>query len=238
MSLRDSVVVLDTLPPLAGSWPVAGRRFLEPVPRELTFFSYLTARAWIAALLLYGILALLEPYDLLSPISGYGMQEHKGEIAAALDTIEGGSPLRRLGVIALFLFGATAVVVSRRVRRRYRPSIAVPAIALFLLAMASPLWGEDPAITTRKVFVLSALVLTAYGLSRCWDLDTLLRVTLLFSGMTILLGVGTELVLGTMHPLRPDYRFRGSVQPTAMALYCALFIISSGVLAKRFIGRR
>ena len=238
MSRRDAVMVIDELPSLGSFLPVATRRLPEPVPRERTFFRYLSARTWAAALLLYGILAVLEPYDLLSPISGYGLQEHKGEIAVALDTIEGGSPLRRLGVVALFLFGAVAVLVSRGDRRRYRRAIALPAVALLLLAMASPLWSQEPAITLRKAFVLSALVITAYGLSRCWDLETLVRVTLLFSGLTILLGMGTEFVLGTFQPLHADFRFRGSIHPNSMALYCALFVISSVLLARRFTGYR
>ena len=238
MSRREAVMVIDELPSLESFLPVATRRLPEPVPREHTFFRYLSARAWAAALLLYGILAVLEPYDLLSPISGYGLQEHKGEIAVALDTIEGGSPLRRLGVVALFLFGAMAVLVSRGDRRRHRRAIAIPAVALFLLAVASPLWSQDPAITLRKAFVLSALVITAYGLSRCWDLETIVRVALLFSGLTILLGMGTEVVLGTMQPLHADFRFRGSIHPNSMALYCTLFVISSVLLARRFTGYR
>lgn len=230
MSRRESLAALDTLPPLSPPEPVT--------TREQTFFSYLPRRAWVAILLLYGILAVLEPYDLLSPISGYGLQEHKNEISAALDTIEGGSPLRRLGVVALLVYGAVAVFVSRRHRRRYHLAIALPAVALFLLALASPIWSENPAITTRKVFVLSALVLAVVGVSRLWDLETLVRVTLLFSGMTILLGVVTEVALGTMQPLHGDFRFRGSIHPNSMALYCTLFVLAAVLLARRFTGYR
>jgi exopolysaccharide production protein ExoQ len=226
----------DTLPTLPAERLPQPRE--RSVPRERTFFSCLPPKVWVAVLLLYGILAVLEPYDLLSPISGYGLQEHKGEIAVALDTIEGGSPLRRLGVVALFLYGAAAVYLSRRTRRRYHHAIAVPAIALFVLALASPLWSQDPGITVRKAFVLCSLVLAAYGLSRSWNLETLVRVTLLFSGMTILLGVATEVALGTIHPLSSDFRFRGSIHPNSMALYCSLFVISAVLLAKRFTGRR
>ena len=231
-ALLDRVPV----PPVPMDW--RPQPLERSVPRERTFFSYLPAKVWVAVLLLYGILAVLEPYDLLSPISGYGLQEHKGEIAVALDTIEGGSPLRRLGVVVLFLYGAAAVYISRRTRFRYRAALAVPAIALFLLALASPLWSEDPAITARKAFVLCSLVLAAYGLSRVWNLETIVRVTLLFSGMTILLGVATEVALGTMHPLSADFRFRGSIHPNSMALYCTLFVVSAVLLALRFTGRR
>jgi len=199
---------------------------------------YLPGRVWLAVLVLYVILAVLEPYDLLSPISGYGLQEHKAEIGAALDVIQSGNMLRRLGVVALLLAGAVAVFISRRTERRWNPAIAVPAAALFLLALASPLWSEDPVLTSRKVFVLSSLVLAAFGVARCWNLETLVRAAVVLTGTTILLGAVTEVVLGTMHPLDPDFRFRGSVHPNAMALYCALFIMSSAVLAKRFTGRR
>ncbi|HXJ29777.1 MAG TPA: O-antigen ligase family protein [Gemmatimonadales bacterium] len=193
---------------------------------------------WLALLVLYVILAVLEPYDLLSPISGYGLQEHKAEIGAALDTIESGNMLRRLGVVALFLYGAVAVFLSRRAERRWVPTIAIPATALFLLALASPLWSDDPLLTSRKVFVLCSLVLAAFGVARCWDLETIVRATVVLTGTTILLGVAAEVVLGTMHPFDPDFRFRGSVHPNSMALYCTLFTISSAVLAKRFTGRR
>ena len=199
---------------------------------------YLEGRVWLALLMLYLILAVLEPYDLLSPISGYGLQEHKAEIGAALDTIESGNMLRRLGVVVLFLYGAVAVFISRRTERRWIPAIAVPATALFLLALASPLWSDDLVLTSRKVFVLCSLVLAAFGVARCWDLETIVRATVVLTGTTILLGVVTEVVLGTMHPLDPDFRFRGSVHPNSMALYCTLFTISSAVLAKQFTGRR
>jgi exopolysaccharide production protein ExoQ len=199
---------------------------------------YLPGRVWLAVLVLYVILAVLEPYDLLSPISGYGLQEHKAEIGAALDVIQSGNMLRRLGVIALLLCGAVAVFISRRAERRWNPAIAVPAVALFLVALASPLWSDDPALTSRKVFVLCSLVLAAFGVARCWDLETIVRAAVVLTGTTILLGLVTEVMLGTMRPWDPDFRFRGSVHPNAMALYCTLFILSSAVLAKHFTGRR
>jgi O-antigen ligase len=238
MSRREAVMVIDDLPSLESFLPVATRRLSEPVSRERTFFSYLSRRAWVAVVLLYGIIAVLEPYDLLSPISGYSLAEHKEEVGAALDTIEGGSPVRRLGVVALFIYGAVAVFLSRRNRRRFHPAVAVPAVALLLLALASPVWSYDPAITTRKVFVLSALAITAYGLSRMWDLETLVRATIVLTGLTVLLGVVLEVLLGAMQPLNADYRFRGSIHPNSMALYCSLFVISSALLAQRFTGSR
>lgn len=199
---------------------------------------FLAGRLWIIVVVLFAIFAVLEPYDLLSPISGYGLQEHRAEIGAALDTIESGSMTRRLGVLALCLVGVVAWLVSRHTSRRYNPAVAVPAVALLLLAVASPMWSDDPLITARKIFVLSALVLCAVGLARCWTLDTIVRVALVLSGMCIALGVAAEVVLGTMHPLRPEYRFRGLVHPNSMSLYCALFVLSSTVLAKQFSGRR
>jgi exopolysaccharide production protein ExoQ len=205
-------------------------------PPRTPFF--LSRRVWAAVVVLYLILAVLEPYDLLSPISGYGLQEHKAEIGSALDTIQEGSPLRRVGVVALWLYGAVAVLVSRGVPRRYVRAIAIPGAAFLLIAVASPLWAEEPAITARKVFVLFALVLAAYGLARCWDFDTSVRVALVLTGATILLGVVTEMALGTMRPWDPDFRFRGSIHPNAMSLYCTIFVISSLVLARRFAGLR
>jgi exopolysaccharide production protein ExoQ len=237
MSGRDAVYTIDV--PDAAAGPRPAPRLWDVVDSGSPHApAFLPGRLWVAVLVLYLILAVLEPYDLLSPISGYGLQEHKAEIGAALDTIESGSMLRRVGVLALCLYGAAAVFVSRRGHRRYHLAIAVPATALFFLAMASPLWSDDPAITIRKVVVLFALVLAAFGLARCWGFDTISRVAFVLSGLTIVLGVTAEVVLGTMHPLRPDYRFRGSIHPNSMGLYCTLFVISSVVLAKRFAGRR
>jgi exopolysaccharide production protein ExoQ len=219
-------------------WPATSTQRLTGSVAAGSNPSYLSWRVWASIVVLYGILAVLEPYDLLSPISGYGLQEHRAEIGSALDTIQGGSMLRRLGVLVLCLYGAVAVFVSRRTHRRFTPAIAVPGTALFLLALASPLWAEDPAITTRKAIVLFSLVLTAFGLARCWDFDTIVRVALVLSGATILLGVVTETVLGTMRPWDPDFRFRGSIHPNSMSLYCTIFVISSVVLARRFTGGR
>lgn len=199
---------------------------------------FLSGPAWAAVLALFGIFWVLTPFDLVSAISGYSLAERRAEIDSALNTIGDGSVTRRMGVLALGLMGVVALVLSRRESRRYHVAVTGSASALLLLAFVSPLWGDDPVVTARRVIVLFVLVCAVYGFARWWDLDTLTRATLIMTGMSIVTGLVAECVLGTMHPLDPSYRFRGVTHSNHMGELCALFTISCVVLAKRFEGRR
>jgi exopolysaccharide production protein ExoQ len=199
---------------------------------------FLSGRTWMAVLGLFALFFILTPYDLLSAVSGYSLAERHGEIDLALDTVEGGNMVRRVTVLVLFLAGVIALVVSRRESRRHNLLVATAAAAFLLLALISPSWGDDAAFTIRKVVVLLILAVSSYGLARLWDFETIARVTFVLTAMSIGVGIVAEGVLGTIHPLDPEYRFRGLSHPNSMGQLCALFVISSAVLAKRFVGRR
>jgi exopolysaccharide production protein ExoQ len=199
---------------------------------------FLSGRMWIAVFVLFALFFILTPYDLLSSVSGYSLAERRGEIDAALDTVEGGNMVRRVSVLLLLLAGVIALVLARRTPRRHRLAIVAPGVAFLLVALASPAWSDDAAFTLRRIIVLVVLAVSACGFARVWDLPTLARVTLALSGLSIACGLGAELLLGTMHPLDPEYRFRGLSHPNGMGQLCALFVLSALVLARDHEGRR
>ncbi len=225
---------VDTVPRLdraAGPWQPE-RAAPHGRPR------FLNRGTWLGTIVLFALFFVLTPYDLLSSVSGYSFAERRGEIDVALDTVQGGNMVRRVTVLGLLCVGVIALLMTRRALRRYHPAVAVSAAGFLLLAMASPLWGDDPSFTVRRVMVLLVLAVSAWGLARLWDLQTLVRVTFLMTGLSIAFGLAAEVVLGTMHPLDPEYRFRGLSHPNEMGELCGLFVISSMLLAKQLTRRR
>lgn len=199
---------------------------------------FLSGWSWVALLFLFGLFFVLTPYDLLSSVSGYSLAERHGEIDVALDTVEGGSVARRVTVLLLLAGGLVAAVGSRRESRGYNLAVVTSASAFLILALASPLWGDEFAFTLRRVIVLLVLAVSAFGFARAWDPQTIPRVTFVLAGASIVVGLAAEVVLGTMHPLDPEYRFRGLSHPNSMGQLCALFALSSIVLARQFEGGR
>ncbi len=117
-----------------------------------------------------------------------------------------------------------------------------PLAALVLLAaawcVASVFWSPYPALTAKRIAVLMFCCLGALGMCRRFTS----RELCVFAAFTLtaycLLGIATEMAVGTFRPWASDYRFTGTVHPNTQGTYCAALALAAAALMTDTASRR
>jgi O-antigen ligase len=196
------------------SHPTAGKKGL---PR---WHLYATAA-------IVGLIFFVTEHDLsISLVDAFTQTADEMEVVA-----EGGNFVRRLAFPALALLGLTLLVVSRQ-PLRINLLLALPMAGYLLLAGASLLWSDDPGVTLRRLIVIGCCTLGAVGLVRRFSMYELCQLTVSIIGPLILLGVLSEIRLGTFRPWSGDYRFSGSVHPNTQTAYLTALALAALGLAR------
>lgn len=214
-----------------------GRTPEAPVPPSaIPLSNGLTTGDLVLLALLFGLFTVLT-LDTLPSIASIGSSwlERPTEVNAALDVVDSGSGVRRAVLLLLGASGAMALARSGLRGLRAHKVLALLMAAYLLLAVASPLWSEDPAFTLRKVMVLIMLVVAASALGERWSLDRLTDAAMVLSAASALLGLAAEVTGGAFRPWEGSYRFRGLTHPNEMGTTCAILAVAA--LAKGLRGR-
>ena len=104
-------------------------------------------------------------------------------------------------------------------------------------ACLSVAWSISPALTARRFFVLAMLSVGALAVASRFSAREVCRFAFASLGGSIVLALSCEIVLGTFHPVKPEYRFAGIMHPNDQGMGCALFLLVSIALS-RSPGRR
>lgn len=165
---------------------------------------------------------------------------------------EGGNLLRRTAFLGLAGFGLVCLLLpvpdadgrSRRRpslssdfgRERERSAIGAPLGVLFGVFLAwcaaSVLWADVPSMTMRRCLVLGCLVLGAAGIVRQLTRRELLHLAWIIPAAGLMIGISTELALGTFKPFTGDYRFAGTLHPNSQGLSLAAMCLAAFCLAR------
>jgi exopolysaccharide production protein ExoQ len=142
-----------------------------------------------------------------------------------------GDASRRVGILAIGLFGA--ILLVRRDGRRLELRSLLGWLLLGYTAWCgmSILWSDDPSLTVRHFSALVLCGLGTLGIARHVPLRDLCLVALVVTTILVFNSVCTELVLGTFRPFSLDYRFAGTLHPNCQAPYCATMALAAGFLA-------
>jgi O-antigen ligase len=143
------------------------------------------------------------------------------------DSLEQGNLLRRVAFASLAVFAA-ACILKRRFRRfRVKAPLGWLILAFLLWASFSLAWSDEPAFTARRLGVLAGVCLGAFVASRRFSpRDTTLWV-LVSTFAYLNIGLASEIVLGTFHPLSGGYRFAGTLHPNVQGMNCAFLFMSA-----------
>jgi len=148
-------------------------------------------------------------------------------------TIEaGGNYAKGLALSLIGLLGLGLLFL-----RQGRPLQTVgwlPALMIFYVtwSAASVFWSDDPGLSCRRLAVLMFCVLGALGFARQFQPRDIVVMAMVISGAYLLVGVGTELALGTFRPWIPGYRFAGTVHPNTQGGHLTVFCLASFWLAR------
>jgi exopolysaccharide production protein ExoQ len=183
------------------------------------------------SLLFFALFYVLAPYDIMKS-AHISAGTSRADINDAVDKFGGGNPVRNAVIFALGSFAIVSLLQRSDNRVRTRGALG-GAIVLFLAwAALSPLWGDDPLTTGKKVVGMIFLALAALAMARQSDGPGLIQFAIFSLGSFVATSILAELIVGSFHPLEAGYRFAGLVHPNAMGSDCAILAIASFAYAR------
>jgi len=147
------------------------------------------------------------------------------------DATEGGNTARRLAYLFLAAGGVIAGWIAAAPRPRICGVLGVAVLSLMAWCALSVLWSVDRGMTIRRLIVLACCFVAACGFSRFLRPRELCSLAMAVSLTFLVIGILTEIALGTFKPLSATYRFAGTVHPNTQGLYLATLCLSSSTLA-------
>ena len=137
--------------------------------------------------------------------------------------------------LALSMIGLLGVCLAlRRDGRPLRATGWLPALMIFYLVWSatSVLWSIDPGTSCRRLAVLTFCIAGAIGFARQFRPRDVAVMAAVIAGSYLLVGVCTELALGTFRPWSPEYRFAGTVHPNTQGANLGILCLASLCLAR------
>ncbi len=187
---------------------------------------------WFHSVLFFVLFYVLAPYDIMKSTQ-ISAGTSRSDINEAVDKFGGGNPVRNAVIFALGAFAIASLLQRSANRVRIRGALGAAIVTFLGWAAISPLWGDEPLTTAKKVVGMVFLALAALAMARQSDGPGLLRFTIFSLGSFAATSIVAELVVGSFHPLEPGYRFAGLVHPNAMGSDCAILGIAAFVYARQ-----
>jgi len=147
------------------------------------------------------------------------------------ETVEAGSIARRIALLVL-LVGAAFMLIRTRGRDTDQTIIRsnMSLSCFVVLAFLSVLWSDEPSLTFRRSTEYLILCIGAAATGRILGARGVVWLGFLGSTGYLVIGLVSEVVLGTFRPFSLDYRFCGTLHPNHQAWNCCLLLISGSVL--------
>jgi len=181
---------------------------------------------WRWSLLLLIVFALASPFDL---------SQSGGRLTAEQDTlvsqVETGNMARQVALLCLGVSAAVALLYRRHGRLQVNRLLGWSMLFYLGLAVASPIWAEDPSLAIRRAGVLFVLFLAALATAARLSQIRTAALAVCVCGLTLVISVVVEFVSGTFSPLDETWRFSGVLHPVTQGWNCGLLAIASLALA-------
>jgi O-antigen ligase len=178
---------------------------------------------WLASIL-FGIIFFVGTHHMV--MTQTLREDSFGKSSAALETeSKEGNPYRRIGFAIWGAYAAVSLV--RAAPERFRLSgpawwVTFTYVAFTLLSVG---WSDELGLSTKRAFIFFVNWIAAIAVIRRHGLESLLKLAVATSGAYLLIGVGSELLLGTLQPFSADYRFAGTSHPNHQGLNCAVLFL-------------
>ena len=184
--------------------------------------------AIVTIALFVGLAFFISEHSLdISLADAYTQTADEMEVSAA-----GGNTLRRISFFAIAGMGLWLLFSARRQAVLLNKPLAMAIAAYLTVSVASLLWTVDPGMCLRRLMVLACCVLAILGIARRLSMRELSMLAVAVIGPFVLLGLLTEIRLGTFRPWSSDYRFSGSVHPNTQGMYLTALALASMGLAR------
>ena len=180
--------------------------------------------SWRMVLFLFIVFAFAQRFDIGN--AGRTLESPGFSVDDTVYTVETGSFGRPLGMLLLLMF-AIATLRTRTSAGNQLGAVAWAAATYIIIAILSVTWAEDSGLVLKRVAILISMSAAAFAWARRASIRAIARVAAMVCGATLILSVATELILGTLHPLDPEWRFAGVLHPVMQGWNCGLLLICS-----------
>ena len=153
--------------------------------------------------------------------------------SAVGNTLEAGHNMAKgLALSMIGLLGAYYIL--RKEGRPLQLAGWLPVLMVSYLAWVavSVLWSNDPGQSCRRLAVLMFCVLGAVGCARQFRPRDVAVMAVAITGAYLMVGVATELALGTFRPWASGYRFAGTIHPNSQGANLTVFCLATFCLAR------
>jgi O-antigen ligase len=151
----------------------------------------------------------------------------KGEIDRLTSKLEQGRAARQIGFLALGAWGS-AMLLTRRSDRPIRVSgrVLLPLAVYASWAVISVIWSDDRALTAKRLIVFGCGMAGVVAFARHFKPRDLARLALIGSGLTLGIGIATELMhLGDEAGIW-GYRFAGTLHPNHAGINAVIALLA------------
>jgi len=158
-------------------------------------------------------------------------QEEAMEILAAAET---GQAYKAVTYVAFGLFSALSLLAFQRFRpATIRGVYGRVALAFIAWCCLSLFWSFEYGITARKLAILVMLFIGAAAAAQRFRIQDIAWLVVFSGTIYLLIGIGSELYLGTLRPWVAGYRFSGTIHPNGQGMNCAILLLAALFLAAR-----
>jgi O-antigen ligase len=146
---------------------------------------------------------------------------------------EGGSRSRQIATVALGVLGGVGLLLPSRRRLRLTDTLAV-LFGIYLIYIASSMaWSIDVPTTRRRLVVLLFFIVCVIGLARQLPPRLLPALVMVIMGGYLVVGLASELALGTFAPWSGQHRFAGTTHPNIQANFLASMCLAAWAVHKQ-----
>jgi len=190
----------------------------------------LDAPPWLMFLFLAALFFLVY-HDLSYSRKFKELDQVKSSEDVLVTDVAEGTIVRRIALLSLGLFAIVSLIRHRTYGRlRIHGPLGWILLSFVAWALLSPVWAEDLPLTLRRLVVFGIFCIAAVAVARRLSLREIILWAFFSTALFLVIGVFTELVLGTFRPFATGYRFAGSLHPNGQGINCALLLLS-GVAA-------
>ena len=160
-----------------------------------------------------------------SGVEGYIVNEEQA--LEIMTRFEEGSARNAVAYVALGAAGLLWFALWRR-NQLVVNGLCGGFVLLFIgWSFLSATWADVPIITLKKLAILGMLCLAIAGVLRRFSDRDIVFLILLTTGAYLILGVGSEIALGSFRPWVSGYRFSGTCHPNGQGLNCAMLFLTA-----------
>ena len=156
------------------------------------------------------------------------------DLDEVMQTVEKGSALREAALLFLLLFALFTFMSKKHWRLRVNGLLGWSMLFYISLALASPVWAEDPSypsLTVRRSGVLLLLFLGALATVARFSRIQAVALAVCVCSLTLVISLVVEISIGNFHPLDGTWRFSGMIHPVIQGWNCGLLAIASLALS-------